>query len=305
MRTSTVVVFVLIALQALCPALTAQEEPSALEEAAAAVASGNWASAAELYESAIQAEPENAQAWFGLGRSHFETRRVDRAIGAFEKALELGFEPARVMLHLARCHAAQGSDEAALEWIGKAAETGAGIHRALEGTEEFKRFQDHPEFTAILDRVRPCNSPAHRQLDFWIGNWRVLDAASEQQVGTNSIIKILNGCGVIENWSSGIGGEGKSLFYLSNDEKTWKQVWLTDAAGQKEKHLIAVVNGAVRFQGELRLDDGRIVLDRTTLVPESENRVRQVIQQSADGGETWQTGFDAIYIRIGSEDDSG
>ncbi|MCP3962007.1 MAG: tetratricopeptide repeat protein [bacterium] len=281
--------------------LAAQGEGSAMERAAGLVANDDWAGAADAYQAITESEPDNAGAWFGLGRSQFESRRVDRAIAAFEKALELGFDPARSMLHLARCHAAQGGDEEAIGWIRKAAETGASIHQALETTAEFKRLEENAEFREILDQIRPCNTPAHRQLDFWIGSWRVVTGEDEQRVGTNSIQKILNGCGVIENWRGANGTEGKSLFYYHDVEKTWKQVWITDSQGLKEKHLIAVLDGAVRFQGEIRLADGTTVLDRTTLLPVSENRVRQVIQQSVDGGETWQTGFDAMYVRDGAE----
>ncbi|MEM7582846.1 MAG: hypothetical protein AAF560_05655, partial [Acidobacteriota bacterium] len=60
-------------------------------------------------------------------------------------------------------------------------------------------------------------------------------------------------------------------------------------------------NGAVRFQGEIRNADGSRLLDRTTLNPISENRVQQIIEQSRDGGETWQKTFDAIYIRVGTD----
>ncbi|MGH9896229.1 MAG: hypothetical protein ACREA0_30395, partial [bacterium] len=82
----------------------------------------------------------------------------------------------------------------------------------------------------------------------------------------------------------------------------WKQVWVTEGAqrvgGVKEKHLIAYLpDGGVRFQGELRQPDGRIVLDRTTLVPRSGGDVRQLIEVSSDGGSSWRPTFDARYRR--------
>jgi hypothetical protein len=75
---------------------------------------------------------------------------------------------------------------------------------------------------------------------------------------------------------------------------------VTDDAGQvggtKEKHLIArLPDGGVRFQGELPLPDGRLVLDRTTLTPIRPGEVRQLIETSRDGGTTWRAGFDARY----------
>ena len=79
-------------------------------------------------------------------------------------------------------------------------------------------------------------------------------------------------------------------------------MWVTDDArqvgGTKEKHLVArLPGGGVRFQGELPLPDGRLILDRTTLTPMGPGEVRQVIETSRDGGGTWHAGFDARYRR--------
>jgi hypothetical protein len=59
-------------------------------------------------------------------------------------------------------------------------------------------------------------------------------------------------------------------------------------------------NGAVRFQGALPRMDGTFVLDRTTLTPVATGQVRQVIEQSVDGGQNWIVGFDAMYVRRGA-----
>jgi hypothetical protein len=55
--------------------------------------------------------------------------------------------------------------------------------------------------------------------------------------------------------------------------------------------------GSIRFQGVIPLKAGGKLLDRTTLTPLPDSRVRQVIEQSRDGGVTWQTGYDAYYVR--------
>ncbi len=276
----------------------AQAPTPSMEDATSLLAAQDWPGAARAFQVITEAEPENAAAWFGLGRSLFNSRQVDGALEAYAKSLELGFQPARTMIHLARCHAIKGEDAEAIAWLEKAAATGAGIYQALETTEEFNRLRENAAFRAIVDKLRPCNTPAYRVLDFWVGSWRVVTGDDQRQVGKNSINRILNGCAIIENWQSASGGEGKSLFYYHDVEKTWKQVWVTDTQGLKEKHLIAVADsGAVRFQGEIVLPNGNIVLDRTTLTPLPENQVRQVVEQSADGGETWQVGFDALYVQ--------
>ena len=75
---------------------------------------------------------------------------------------------------------------------------------------------------------------------------------------------------------------------------------MTDTAtalgGLKEKRALPVAGGGMRFQGEL-VDGGRIILDRTTLTPLPDGRVRQVIETSTDGGTTWKVQFDALYER--------
>lgn len=281
-------------------AADAQAIDATVEKAASVFQAGDWVEAARLYRAVTEAEPDNANAWFGLGRALYASRQADASLAAFEKALELGFQPPLTMIQIARGHAAKGEDDTAIEWLRRAAATGANIYQAISTSEEFNRLQNKAAYREIIDQVRPCNSPAFNLLDFWVGAWRVVvgEGESERQVGKNSINRILNGCAIIENWTNSAGAEGKSLFYYNEVEKIWKQVWITDNQGLKEKHLIGVLDGgAVRFQGELRQDNGALILDRTTLYPVAEQRVRQVIEQSIDGGETWRTVFDAFYVQ--------
>ena len=140
--------------------------------------------------------------------------------------------------------------------------------------------------------------PDYGALDFWVREWDVF--VGEQQVGTNRIKKILEGCAILEHWVATDGGEGKSLFYHQPATGEWKQVWVTTTpdrpGGVKEKTLVErLPGGGVRFQGEIPLVDGGSYLDRTTLTPLGDGTVRQVIERSTDGGETWQVGFDALY----------
>ncbi|NIT57348.1 MAG: hypothetical protein GWN00_14280 [Aliifodinibius sp.] len=149
---------------------------------------------------------------------------------------------------------------------------------------------------------KPCDElSAYQKLNFWLGKWHVYDS-SGTNIGENHIEKILNGCAILEHWKSAKGSQGKSLFYVDNQLQTWKQVWVTENAtapwGTKEKQLIEELeDGGVRFQGEIHLSDGKSVLDRTTLTPVKDGRVRQVIEHSTDEGKTWKLSFDAFYVR--------
>lgn len=286
------------------PIVAQETEAPSAAAANALFAQGDWAGAARAFRAVTEAEPENGLAWFGLANSLYNTRQVDPAIEAYQKALELKFQPPRTLFLLARAHAAKGEDDAAIEWLTQAAQAGSGLYPIVTATEEFKRLENRSDFRQIIELIRPCNTPTHHLLDFWIGSWTVAAGEPMQQVGRNTIASILNGCAIIENWTDASGNEGKSLFYFHDTTATWKQFWVTDTGQIKEKHMIAqLAGGAVRFQGELRQRDGRIVLDRTTLVPVSKDRVRQVIEQSGDGGENWVLAFDGLYRRAGTEDD--
>ena len=149
-----------------------------------------------------------------------------------------------------------------------------------------------------------ASSPGYQRLDFWVGDWDVL-GPDGGQVGQNRIEKSLGGCAVFENWTDVTGREGKSLFFYSPVTDEWKQVWVTDGGGLKEKTLVDEFEGpGVRFQGAIPLSDGASLLDRTTLTPLEDGRVRQVIEQSRDGGVSWNVGFDATYVPRAAADAS-
>lgn len=148
---------------------------------------------------------------------------------------------------------------------------------------------------------RCADDPVYGLLDFWVGEWLVY--SDDEQVGTNRIEKILDGCAVAEYWADVDGNEGRSLFYVDQDGR-WQQVWITPWAanpgGMKEKSLVdqPLPEGAVRFQGSMRHPDAGEWLDRTTLTPLGDGTVRQLIEISRDRGETWRAAFDAIYHPI-------
>jgi hypothetical protein len=146
-----------------------------------------------------------------------------------------------------------------------------------------------------------ADDPAYATLDFWVGHWTVW--MGDQQVGTNTIVKVLADCAVEEHWADARGSRGQSLFYYLPSEDEWRQVWVTENAavpgGVKEKRQVQAPEGSVRFQGTITRPDGATYLDRTTLTPDASGNVRQHIEISTDGGESWRTTFDAEYRPAG------
>jgi len=151
------------------------------------------------------------------------------------------------------------------------------------------------------DTMRACaDDSTFALLDFWVGSWNVY--VGSQLAGTDHVEKVLDGCAITESWTAANGGTGHSLFYVHPADRRWRQVWVTARAlapgGVKEKtQLDPLPGGAIRFQGEIRDTTGRAWLDRTTLMPNPDGTVHQVIEMSTDGGTTWRATFDAVYRR--------
>ena len=140
-------------------------------------------------------------------------------------------------------------------------------------------------------------------LDFWLDDWDVY--VQGKLDGRDVVSSVLAGCAVTEDWTGVDGSRGMSLFYYNSFVDRWRQAWVTDSAtrrgGLKEKVLVDRSAGSVRFQGLLPGAPGtRLVLDRTTLSAQPSSRVHQVIENSIDGGTTWRTAYDAIYVHHGS-----
>jgi hypothetical protein len=169
---------------------------------------------------------------------------------------------------------------------------------------------------ALADTLPPPNGTPCRTgrwataLDPWIGDWKVVNASDGSLAGTNLVEASLDGCAVTENWH-GVdkGDDGMSLFTYDARRHVWDQVWVTQdtsrAGGLKHKTMIAFNYGNVPvFQGKIVSAKGTII-DRTSLTPYSDGRVRQKIEWSKDNGKTWQTVFDAFYIKKGANPDLG
>lgn len=146
---------------------------------------------------------------------------------------------------------------------------------------------------------RPCADDArHRQLDFWLGEWRVL-GADGQEIGKSRITKRHGGCVVVEEWTTAQGGgSGEGLNFVDPEDGRWRQVWV-GSTGTVVRYEGELSNGTVRFQGRSTSGDGTTFLSRAFLEPLGDGRVSQRIERSSDGGATWQRYFDGTYVPVG------
>jgi hypothetical protein len=121
-----------------------------------------------------------------------------------------------------------------------------------------------------------CDTPQHHQLDFWVGNWQVFDAATNKLVAIERVEKHSEGCIVQENLTFltdmyrrpgvkyRLAGIGVNRF----DGENWLQMWADNQWG------------AIFLRGAPDAD-GNIVF--VTVIPSRKRDVKLVYENRPDG----------------------
>jgi hypothetical protein len=138
-------------------------------------------------------------------------------------------------------------------------------------------------------QVAPCSDQAHHQFDFWVGRWDVYDTAGK--LVAHSLIEPVYGCGIRENWMPlGKPGGGSLSIYVPT-EKRWEQFWI-DSSGSR-----AIFTGG--WNGKAMVITGKWggPLVRMSYSKTTDGSVRQLGEQSTDGGKNWSPSFDFTYRR--------
>lgn len=146
---------------------------------------------------------------------------------------------------------------------------------------------------AAAPRGPPCSSSAHRQFDFWIGEW---DVATPQgaPAGTNRVERLLDGCALQEHWVASDGSKGTSLSSYDAATRLWRQTYVDDT-GQVLVLEGEFKDGKMVLQGEKTLQK-KGALQRISWQPMGD-KVRQRWDISQDDGRTWSLLFEGVYSR--------
>jgi hypothetical protein len=145
----------------------------------------------------------------------------------------------------------------------------------------------------------PCSAPEYRQFDFWIGTWEVRGPDGKV---AGALPLLLNRTAVLDAGDPVDAGglTGRSINAYRPWTKTWHQTWVGGDG------LVLLLEGG--FEG------GRMVLAGTSPTPDGPNvrpgattqnritwsplgggKVRQLWEQSTDGGKTWSVAFEGTY----------
>jgi len=121
-----------------------------------------------------------------------------------------------------------------------------------------------------------CDTPQHHQLDFWVGNWQVFDAATKQLVAIERVEKHSEGCIVQENLTFltdmyrrpgvkyRLAGIGVNRF----DGENWLQMWADNQWG------------AIFLRGAPDADGNMVFV---TVIPSRKRDVKLVYENRPDG----------------------
>jgi hypothetical protein len=152
-----------------------------------------------------------------------------------------------------------------------------------------------PGLMAQGNQPPTCEGPEHRQFDFWVGEWEVIaQGGSGGVAGTNLITKTLDGCVLHEHWKGAQGGTGESFNFYDRQSGMWHQLWI-DNRGRPLRFAGTYVDGKLAMKGESKGPNASPVHHKLTFHNNSDGTVRQVWEQSLDGGATWKVVFDGLY----------
>lgn len=293
-----------LAAQTTAPTTNAQ--PSAAATAAAKLyQEQKWAEAITAYTALTKSEPENGTAWFRLGSSLTNLNKYQEAIEPLKKAVEVLRGP-QAMYLLGATYAKLNEKDKAFETLNQASTAGFSGLTRLQNDPNLASLRDDPRYSKLVESVRntayPClNSEKAKQFDFWVGEWDV--QVNGQTVGLNVIEKQQQGCLIVENWKGNGGQTGKGLNFFNPILGTWRQSYMSsnqtiwEMTGEYK-------DGAMRYTGHVYASNGQTVMTRVTFYNLEPNRLRHTEDDSRDGGKTWTTSWDAIYIRRTSSQSS-
>jgi hypothetical protein len=153
-----------------------------------------------------------------------------------------------------------------------------------------------PSLTASV----ACSSEAHRQFDFWLGDWQVDDGADPPKVlGHNQITRTASGCALRELWRGVSGKEGSSLNAWDATRQRWTQHWI--GADGVILRLEGGWDGtAMQLEGVLPHAAGGEQAQRIRWIPRADGSVEQR-WETRDPGEDWKPAFVGHYRRLDPE----
>ncbi len=142
-----------------------------VRQAEAKMLAQQWMEAATLWERVTEMNPHLGNNWNQLALARLRAKDYRKAVEAYEKMIELGFQyPFNAAYSIARCHALMGEKEAALRWLERSLDMGLRNLRGVQDEQDFAKLRDDERFkrlAAIVDAGKMTRDEGWRY-DLWL-----------------------------------------------------------------------------------------------------------------------------------------
>lgn len=112
-----------------------------------------WAPAIVLYEAFLKDQPNNGRAWFNLGWALHFSREHTRAVEAFRRASELGYNRPNSTYNVACAYAMLNQKDAAFEWLDRAFKAGFDSTGALSWDHDLDNLRSDARFKRFVENA--------------------------------------------------------------------------------------------------------------------------------------------------------
>jgi hypothetical protein len=241
--------------------------------------------------------------------SHF-LGKYKEAIALYDSVLSKNPGPglrAQLYSRMAMTYSMKKDKQKALMYLDSARANGYFNTYEMDHFDDYSFIRNEKKFKEIYDVLYttafPCRSLAGaRQFDFWIGDWDVFNNLfPNNRVGTSHIQNVSGECTILENWESYNNPfTGKSQNWYDTTTKKWTQLWIGSGGGVTYFREGEYKDGAMRFVYSPVNAQGQTIMGRFTFYNLGKNKVRQFCENSNDNGKTYQTVYDFIYVRQGT-----
>jgi hypothetical protein len=172
--------------------------------------------------------------------------------------------------------------------------------------------------TAGRSAASACQDPAYRQHDFILGVWSVkvnpgrwwselsLEARKElahgdlptlngQTFATAKFESVVDGCTILHTWTPVTPGQnaGMALIQYAPSEKKWHYFWGGNEGMVHETGTLVKPNLAQYYP----TPSGKKNRSRFSYEALPDGRIHELGEGSVDGGKTWTTEYDLIWIK--------
>ena len=198
-------------------------------------AAKDYARAMAAYESLARHDENNARLWYQLGMTAANLGSYDRGASAFARAAALAPSP-NAAYNAAAMHARLNHPDSAFAWLDRAVKLGFQNAGLLQTDDDMASLRSDRRYASVVAAVASAKPPApcltdsnSRRFDFWVGDWNVTTQGGAP-VGRSSVQSVSGGCALLENWTAGNGGTGKSLNAYNAGTKQLVQFWVGQGA---------------------------------------------------------------------------